>query len=143
AVGLPLVVGAYFGVTPVDAAPGHDPGPGAFGLVLLAHNREGYGNLSELISGRRMNAPRGTYRLTPRMLAAPPRAPAHLRCVPDRFAILVPTHPARADVLDAQLAWFHALLGERARLGPGQLERALDGADRAPGREGGARVARP
>lgn len=27
AVGLPLVVGAYFGVTPDDAAPGHDPGP--------------------------------------------------------------------------------------------------------------------
>ncbi|AOJ70086.1 MULTISPECIES: error-prone DNA polymerase [Burkholderia] len=126
--GLPLVVGAYFDVTPDDAAPGHDPGPGAFGLVLLARNREGYGNLSELISWRRMDAPKGTYRLTPRMLAAPPPALAHLRGVPDCFAILVPTYPARADMLDAQLAWFDALFGARARLGLVQLQRALDGA---------------
>lgn len=139
AVGLPLVVGAYFGVTPDDAAPGHDPGPGAFGLVLLAQNREGYGNLSELISWRRMNAPKGTYRLTPRMLAAPPRALAHLRGVPDCFAILVPTYPARADVLDAQLAWFDALFGERARLGLVQLQRALDGAHREQVRAAGER----
>ncbi|AOJ02987.1 DNA polymerase [Burkholderia mayonis] len=137
--GLPLVVGAYFGVTPDDVAPGRDPGPGAFGLVLLARNREGYGNLSELISWRRMDAPKGTYRLTPRMLAAPPSKFAHLRGVPDCFAILVPTYPARADMLDAQLAWFDALFGERARLGLVQLQRALDGAHREEIRAAGER----
>ncbi|WP_063532916.1 error-prone DNA polymerase [Burkholderia sp. MSMB1589WGS] len=137
--GLPLVVGAYFDVTPDDVAPGRDPGPGAFGLVLLAQNREGYGNLSELISWRRMDAPKGTYRLTPRMLAAPPPPFAHLRGVPDCFAILVPTYPARADVLDAQLAWFDALFGERARLGLVQLQRALDGAHREEVRAAGER----
>ncbi|VWD52630.1 DNA polymerase [Burkholderia lata] len=128
--GLPLVIGSYFEVTPDEVAPGHDPGPGAFGLVLLAQNREGYGNLSELISWRRMESPKGTYKLTSRMLSAPPAEFAHLRGMPDCFAILVPTYPVRADVLDAQVAWFRTTFGERARLGLVQLQRALDGAQR-------------
>ncbi|QKM48447.1 Error-prone DNA polymerase [Burkholderia glumae] len=122
-----LAVGAYFELTPERVAPGGDPGPGGFGLVLLACNREGYGNLSELISWRRMAAPKGSYTLTPRMLAAPPPEFAHLRGMPDCFAILVPAYPVRADVLDAQLAWCAAQFGERARLGLVQLGRSLDG----------------
>ncbi|VWC48429.1 DNA polymerase [Burkholderia aenigmatica] len=137
--GLPLVIGSYFEVTPDDVAPGHDPGPGAFGLVLLAQNREGYGNLSELISWRRMASPKGTYTLTSRMLSAPPAEFAHLRGMPDCFAILVPTYPVRADVLDAQVAWFRATFGERARLGLVQLQRALDGAQREEIRAAGER----
>ncbi|WP_423393077.1 error-prone DNA polymerase [Burkholderia sp. LMG 21824] len=137
--GLPLVIGSYFEVTPDEVAPGHDPGPGAFGLVLLAQNREGYGNLSELISWRRMASPKGTYTLTSRMLSAPPAEFAHLRGVPDCFAILVPTYPVRADVLDAQVAWFRATFGERARLGLVQLQRALDGAQREEIRAAGER----
>uniref|UniRef100_UPI002AB71021 PHP domain-containing protein n=1 Tax=Burkholderia cenocepacia TaxID=95486 RepID=UPI002AB71021 len=137
--GLPLVIGSYFDVTPDEVAPGHDPGPGAFGLVLLAQNREGYGNLSELISWRRMEAPKGTYKLTSRILSAPPAKFAHLRGMPDCFAILVPTYPVRADVLDAQVAWFRATFGERARLGLVQLQRALDGAQRDEIREAGKR----
>ncbi|MGU7771485.1 error-prone DNA polymerase [Burkholderia sp. MR1-5-21] len=136
---LPLIIGSYFDVTPDDVAPGHDPGPGAFGLVLLAQNREGYGNLSELISWRRMAAPKGTYRLTPQMLSMPPAEFAHLRGVPDCFAILVPVYPVRADVLDAQVAWFRATFGERARLGLVQLQRAFDGAQREEIRAAGAR----
>ncbi|WP_269508131.1 error-prone DNA polymerase [Burkholderia sp. IMCC1007] len=137
--GLPLVIGSYFDVTPDDVAPGHDPGPGAFGLVLLAQNREGYGNLSELISWRRMASPKGTYKLTSRMLSAPPSEFAHLRGMPDCFAILVPAYPVRSDVLDAQVAWFRATFGERARLGLVQLQRALDGAQRDEIRAAGER----
>ncbi|TCW82284.1 error-prone DNA polymerase [Burkholderia sp. SRS-46] len=137
--GLPLVIGSYFEVTPDEVAPGHDPGPGAFGLVLLAQNREGYGNLSELISWRRMAAPKGTYKLTSRMLSAPPAEFAHLRGMSDCFAILVPAYPVRADVLDAQVAWFRATFGERARLGLVQLQRALDGAQREEIRAAGER----
>ncbi|HDR9839259.1 TPA: error-prone DNA polymerase, partial [Burkholderia multivorans] len=139
AAGLPLIIGSYFEVTPDEAPPGHDPGPGAFGLVLLAQNREGYGNLSELISWRRMAAPKGTYQLTPRMLSRPPEEFAHLRGMPDCFAILVPVYPVRADVLDAQVAWFRATFGERARLGLVQLQRALDGPQRDEIRAAGAR----
>ncbi|KFG94566.1 DNA polymerase [Burkholderia paludis] len=137
--GLPLVVGSYFDVTPDEVAPGHDPGPGALGLVLLAQNREGYGNLSELISWRRMESPKGAYTLTPRMLSAPPAKFAHLRGVPDCFAILVPAYPVRADVLEAQVAWCRATFGERARLGLVQLQRALDGAQREEIRAAGER----
>lgn len=137
--GLPLVIGSYFDVTPDDVAPGHDPGPGAFGLVLLAQNREGYGNLSELISWRRMASPKGTYTLTSRMLSAPPAEFAHLRGMPDCFAILVPMYPVRADVLDVQVAWFRVTFGARARLGLVQLQRALDGAQRDEIREAGER----
>ncbi|MBR8088811.1 error-prone DNA polymerase [Burkholderia cenocepacia] len=137
--GLPLVIGSYFDVTPDEVAPGHDPGPGAFGLVLLAQSREGYGNLSELISWRRMASPKGTYKLTSRMLSAPPAAFAHLRGMPDCFAILVPAYPVRADVLDAQVAWFRAIFGARARLGLVQLQRALDGAQREEIRAAGER----
>ncbi|PRE18339.1 error-prone DNA polymerase [Burkholderia multivorans] len=139
AAGLPLIIGSYFEVTPDEAPPGHDPGPGAFGLVLLAQNREGYGNLSELISWRRMAAPKGTYQLTPRMLSRPPEEFAHLRGMPDCFAILVPVYPVRADVLDAQVAWFRTTFGERARLGLVQLQRALDGPQRDEIRAAGAR----
>ncbi|KGC04590.1 MULTISPECIES: error-prone DNA polymerase [Burkholderia] len=139
AAGLPLIVGSYFEVTPDDVPPGYDPGPGAFGLVLLAQNREGYGNLSELISWRRMEAPKGTYRLTSKMLSRPPEAFAHLRGMPECFAILVPAYPVRANVLDAQVAWFRATFGERARLGLVQLQRALDGPQRDEIREVGAR----
>ncbi|KVQ70659.1 DNA polymerase [Burkholderia multivorans] len=139
AAGLPLIIGSYFEVTPDEAPPGHDPGPGAFGLVLLAQNREGYGNLSELISWRRMAAPKGTYQLTPRMLSRPPEEFAHLRGMPDCFAILVPVYPVRADVLDAQVAWFRATFGERARLGLVQLQRALDGPQREEIHAAGAR----
>ncbi|MFL6670322.1 MAG: error-prone DNA polymerase, partial [Burkholderia ambifaria] len=137
--GLPLIVGSFFEVTPDEVAPGHDPGPGAFGLVLLAQNREGYGNLSELISWRRMASPKGTYRLTSRMLSAPPAEFAHLRGMPDCFAILVPTYPVRADVLDAQVAWFRTTFGARARLGLVQLQRPLDGAQREEIRAAGER----
>ncbi|UOB55192.1 error-prone DNA polymerase [Burkholderia pyrrocinia] len=137
--GLSLVIGSYFEVTPDEVAPGHDPGPGAFGLVLLAQSREGYGNLSELISWRRMASPKGTYRLTSRMLSVPPEEFAHLRGIPDCYAILVPTYPVRADVLDAQVAWFRTTFGERARLGLVQLQRALDGAQREEIRAAGAR----
>jgi DNA polymerase III alpha subunit len=92
AAGLPLVVGAYFEVTPDEDGQG-------FGLVLLARDRDGYGNLSELISWLRMRAPKGTYRLARQELAAPPEAFAHLRGMPGCFAVLVPRYPATADQL--------------------------------------------
>jgi error-prone DNA polymerase len=52
--GLPLIIGAEF--TPHDMPFGK--------VVLLARNREGYGNLSALITHARMQAPKGTYRIS-------------------------------------------------------------------------------
>ncbi|CAN0623667.1 Error-prone DNA polymerase [Burkholderia multivorans] len=123
AAGLPLVIGASFQVTPDDGAP-------PFGLVLLARNDDGYGNLSELISWLRMRAPKGTYRLAPSELAEPGEPYAHLRGMPGCFAILVPAYPAQAATLDVQLAWMRATFGERARMGLVLHQRSLDEAHR-------------
>ncbi|CAL8479244.1 protein of unknown function (plasmid) [Caballeronia sp. S22] len=55
---LPLIIGSYFRLVHADKSP-------AFGLILLAQNRNGYGKLSELITLGRMRAAKGTYLLTP------------------------------------------------------------------------------
>lgn len=117
--GLPLVVGAYFQLRNADGTP-------AFGLILLAQNREGYGNLSELVTLARMRAPKGEYRLTPQDLSRPDHEHAHLRGMPDCLAILVPDFPAREEVLDAQLEWLDATFPGRAWTGLVLHQRAMD-----------------
>ncbi len=92
---MPLVIGSYFRLCNADGSP-------AFGLILLAQNREGYGNLSELITLARTRAPKGKYRLTPHDLSRPDRDNAHLRGMPDCLAILVPDFPAKEEALDVQ-----------------------------------------
>src|ERR1700730_8085473 len=48
---LPLVIGSYFRLVNADGSP-------AFGLIFLAQNREGYGNLSALITLARTRRPK-------------------------------------------------------------------------------------
>ncbi|MEX3816592.1 error-prone DNA polymerase [Paraburkholderia sp. BR13439] len=116
---LPLVIGSYFRLVNAD-------GSTAFGLILLAQNREGYGNLSELITLARTRAPKGQYRLTPQDLSRPDRECSHLRGVPDCLAILVPDFPAKEDVLDAQLEWLDQTFPGRAWCGLVLHQRAMD-----------------
>jgi error-prone DNA polymerase len=116
---LPLAVGAYFQLRNADGSP-------AFGLILLAQNRQGYGNLSELITLARMRAPKGEYRLTPHDLSRPDREFAHLRGMPDCLAILVPDFPASEEQLDVQLAWLDATFAGRAWVGLVLHQRAMD-----------------
>jgi error-prone DNA polymerase len=78
--GLKLIIGAEFRLTPHPSPlPGAErekilspPGTGRdnLRLVLLAQNREGYGNLSELITRGRRNARKGEYRLSREDLGA-------------------------------------------------------------------------
>ncbi|MCO5100432.1 MAG: error-prone DNA polymerase [Burkholderiaceae bacterium] len=78
--GLPLVVGAEFSLREVfddDAR-----------LVLLATTRDGYGNLSELITRSRMRAPKGRYRLLADDIA---------EGVDDCLALLVPSPAVAVD----------------------------------------------
>jgi len=78
--GLPLVVGAEFSLREAfddDAR-----------LVLLATARNGYGNLSELITRARMRADKGTYRLLAEDLDAG---------VDDCLALLVPSSTVAVD----------------------------------------------
>jgi error-prone DNA polymerase len=116
---LPFVVGSYFQLRNADGSP-------AFGLVLLAQTREGYGNLSELITLARMRAPKGEYRLTPQDMSRPERDYQHLRGVPDCLAILVPDFPANEEQLEAQLEWLDATFPGRAWAGLVLHQRAMD-----------------
>ncbi|MEX3935998.1 error-prone DNA polymerase [Paraburkholderia phymatum] len=118
-VGLPLVIGSYFRLRNADGTP-------AFGLILLAQNREGYGNLSELITLARTRAPKGEYRLTPHDLSRPDRENTHLRGMPDCLAILVPDFPADEEALEAQIEWLDETFPGRAWVGLVLHQRAMD-----------------
>ncbi|SMG39652.1 error-prone DNA polymerase [Paraburkholderia susongensis] len=116
---LPLVIGSYFRLVNADGSP-------AFGLILLAQNREGYGNLCELITLARTRAPKGQYRLTPQDLSRPDRENSHLRGMPNCLAILVPDFPAKEDALNAQLEWLDQTFPGRAWCGLVLHQRAMD-----------------
>jgi error-prone DNA polymerase len=118
-VGLPLVIGSYFQLRNADGSP-------AFGLILLAQNREGYGNLAELITLARTRAPKGEYRLTPHDLSRPDHDIAHLRGMPDCLAILVPVFPAKEETLEAQIEWLDQTFPERGWVGLILQQRAMD-----------------
>jgi error-prone DNA polymerase len=116
---LPLVIGSYFQLVHADRTP-------AFGLILLAQNREGYGNLSELITLGRMRATKGEYLLTPHDISKPEKGYAHLRGMPNCLAILVPDFPVKEDVLAAQLEWMNDVFAGRAWVGLVMHQRAMD-----------------
>jgi error-prone DNA polymerase len=125
---LPLVIGAHFHLK-------HPDGGAALSLILLAQNRNGYGNLSELITLGRTRSEKGTYLLGPADLASPAAAFAHLKGMPDCLAILLPAYPghdaADVDRLHAQAAWMAATFPGRAWIGLTLLHRAFDDAHRA------------
>jgi error-prone DNA polymerase len=116
---LPLVIGSYFRLRHADGSP-------SFGLILLAQNREGYGNLSELITLARTRSPKGEYRLTPHDLSRPEPEFAHLRGMPDCLAILVPDFPTKEEALAAQLEWLDHTFAGRAWAGLVLHQRAMD-----------------
>ncbi|WP_374334997.1 error-prone DNA polymerase [Methyloversatilis sp.] len=78
-------------------------------LVLLARDREGYGNLSELITRGRMASEKGQYRLSRADLDAG---------LPGCTALLLPTDSqiADPDALHAHACWLRRCFGEHAWL---------------------------
>jgi error-prone DNA polymerase len=158
AVGLPLLIGAEFGLhglfghPDAPVAPPQRPSGGPKDpkdgrtlntrasardarapparLVLLAQDREGYGNLSALITRARMRAAKGHYRLLAEDLASG---------VPGCVALLVPcpavaTHAAGDDAspdgplarLQQQARFVHDGFGRRAWLAAELLARGHD-----------------
>jgi error-prone DNA polymerase len=116
---LPLLIGAYFELVNADGSSGPH-------LVVIAQNREGYGNLSELITLGRRRSEKGAYRLTPDDLAAPTVEHAHLRGLPDCVVILSPYFPAQDDTLAAQTQWLAETFPNRAWVGLTLHMRAMD-----------------
>jgi error-prone DNA polymerase len=124
---IPLIIGSYFRLTNPDGSPG-------LSFVALARNREGYGNLCEIITLARNRVAKGSYLLTPADLAAPPPALAHLKGLPDCSLILLPNYPAHrpqdVDQLHAQAAWMEATFPGRVWMGLNLLLRSFDEAHR-------------
>ena len=118
--GLQLLIGAHFHLT-------HEDGSPALSLLALATNRNGYGNLSEMITLGRMRADKGRYQLHPDDFADPLPERAHLRGLPDCLLLLLPAYPAAVDQLHRQAAWMAATFGgERSWIGLTLLGRAFD-----------------
>lgn len=124
--GLPLIIGAEFSLHEVFGVPGHtapDKAPDrapeqdaaashASRLVLLAQSREGYGNLSALITQARMRADKGSYRLLREDLDAG---------IPGCQALLVPSPLGALSASDPGLSG--ASLSEQARFIGERFER--------------------
>ncbi|WP_175816966.1 error-prone DNA polymerase [Burkholderia diffusa] len=119
AAGLPLIIGSHFRLTAADGSP-------AIAFTALAMNRDGYGNLCELISLGRMRSKKGTYRLAPLDLEHPEAPYTHLHGLPDTIAVLSPAFPANEQRLDSQVEWFARVFGDRAWVALTLHARAMD-----------------
>jgi error-prone DNA polymerase len=117
--GLKLLIGAHFHLTHADGSP-------ALSLLALATNRNGYGNLSEMITLGRMRAGKGSYELHPDDFANPPPEREHLRGLPDCLLLLLPEYPAEVERLHQQASWMAATFGDRTWLAMTMLGRAFD-----------------
>src|SRR5438093_609074 len=106
---LRFIVGSEFDVQGDGATPGCR-------LVLLAQSREGYGNLSELITLARLRCEKGHYRVGVRDLDAPESDYTHLRAMPECVALLIPRRDDSPETLLAQALWMATTFGERAHL---------------------------
>jgi error-prone DNA polymerase len=120
--GMPLVIGAHFHLL-------GDDGKVALSLLALARHREGYGNLSQLITIGRTRSAKGTYQLGLADVAQGP-----LAGLPGCLLVLLPHYPSHEvhdiDRLHAQAAWMAATFPGRAWLGLNLLHRAFDEAHR-------------
>jgi error-prone DNA polymerase len=85
-------------------------------MVVLAMNREGYGNLSEWITLGRCRAPKGSYELHRGDIDAHPadQKKAHLQNLPGCLALFVPDRKATDAQLTDQVAWIAHTFPHRA-----------------------------
>jgi error-prone DNA polymerase len=95
-------------------------------VVALARNREGWGNLCELITLGRGRSAKGQYELRTSDLDQPDDDHQHLRGLPDCQVLLVPRREDPPEQLEQQVRWMAATFGERARIAIELLLRADD-----------------
>lgn len=119
AAGMKLVIGSQMQITPAD-------GSAPFALLILAMNKNGYGNLCELITAARMRAPKGEYLVRPNDIAAPPPELAALRGMPDCQMVLLPRYGAGVEELTKQAAWLLHCAAGRVRIAMTLHFRATD-----------------
>ncbi|HMY98748.1 MAG TPA: error-prone DNA polymerase [Burkholderiaceae bacterium] len=111
-VGLPLLVGSQF------AVPGEGADQGAFDLVVLACNLNGYGNLCEFITRLRRRAEKGRYRLD--------RAGIHAQALEDCLVLAAPRRGSSPAQLLDLARWLLTHFTGRCWLGVSLLRRLDD-----------------
>ncbi|MBU3708086.1 MAG: error-prone DNA polymerase [Burkholderiaceae bacterium] len=116
--GLALIIGSQFRVIDATGA--------ALRLIALAMNRDGYGNLCELITLARSRADKGDYLLYTHDFTQPLAALAHVRGLPNCIMLLAPGYCIAPDVLRQQLDWMRHTFGPRARVALNLLYRGQD-----------------
>ncbi len=107
--GLHLLIGSQMMVTPDDHSP-------PFNLIVLAMNKNGYGNLCELITAGRMRGKKGNYLVKPEDIANPGGELFHLRGMSDCQLILAPAYGIDQETLSRQAAWLVHTAPGRARI---------------------------
>ncbi len=105
-----LIIGSEFAL---EGSPGE---PGCR-LVLLAHNREGYANLCDLITRARLRSEKGAYQASTDDVAGG---------LPDCTALLIPRRDDTAETLLAQAQWLARTFGARAAIAVELLMHADD-----------------
>jgi len=86
-------------------------------IIILARNKTGYGDLSELITLARRRSERGRYRLSLADIASPPSGFEHLKNLPDCLCILKPSYGISPDLLHEQAALLLRIFAGRLWLG--------------------------
>ncbi len=104
---LKLLIGTELRIDPSDQP--------AYKIILLAQDREGYGNLCEVITRGRMQAVKGQYLLRP-----------HDVIVDGCLAILVPQAEVTPADLSLQLAWLAQHFSNRCWVALSRLHRAQE-----------------
>ncbi|MFZ6773877.1 error-prone DNA polymerase [Undibacterium sp. SXout7W] len=114
-----LIIGSQIRITPE-----HHASP--FLLIVLAMNKNGYGNLCELITVGRTRAEKGSYLIKPEDIAHPTGDLSHLKGMPDCQLILAPAYGIDAETLALQAAWLVHTCPGRARIGLSLHHRSKD-----------------
>ncbi|WP_042290561.1 error-prone DNA polymerase [Paraburkholderia mimosarum] len=106
---LQLLIGSELGLVDEHGAP-------FCTLVALAMNREGYGNLCELITLARSRAAKGSYRVHPADFTEPGPGFEHLKHLRDCVLLLVPQRAATLAQTMRAAHWLAGFAAERAWL---------------------------
>ena len=110
--GLHLIIGAHFCLTPSPGRPGAVlAGHGAPHLVLLAQTHRGYSNLSQWISVARRRAPKGQYLAYPSDLEGRVPTAPFLAGLPGCFALLLPQPGQMFETVFAHAMWLKTWFG--------------------------------
>lgn len=115
---LSLIIGSQFRV--------HTEEGDCLTLIALVMNRDGYGNLCELITLARSRAEKGSYQLTLKDFTHPEDQYHHLRNLPDCLLLLAPDYGISAAQLHRQATWLKSAFGARAYLALSLLYRGQD-----------------